>query len=147
MIQVDAIFFFLITFIYIAVLDFIRWLVAICSDALIVIDAQNDFVLPESTLCVAGAMAAVPMVRDTGCPLASVFIFMSVVHTSLQSSVLACARKVDVAVNAARRSGVPVLWVCREHHASGVRRYRELVSLVFPLEDGTSCHRVANASC
>ena len=57
--------------------------------ALLCIDMQNDFCLPEATLCVKGAMGCLPHVIE--------------------------------AVDAARRNGVPVVWVVREHHYLGER--------------------------
>lgn len=55
--------------------------------ALLCIDMQNDFVLPDAVLCVKGGIACVPHVMK--------------------------------AVETARVYGVPVIWVIREHHASG----------------------------
>jgi nicotinamidase-related amidase len=63
--------------------------------ALLVIDMQNDFLLPDAPLCVANGMKCLPYVQQ--------------------------------AVAAARRLGILVVWVIREHEPSGidVERYRE----------------------
>ncbi len=56
--------------------------------ALLVVDMQNDFCLPDAPLCVKGAMNCLP--------------------------------KVIQAVETARKSGSPVIWVVREHLPSGM---------------------------
>ncbi|PNH12863.1 Peroxyureidoacrylate/ureidoacrylate amidohydrolase RutB, partial [Tetrabaena socialis] len=58
------------------------------TTCLIVVDMQNDFCLPTSPLCVAGAMG--------------------------------CLAACKLAVEAARAKHLPVIWVIREHHTSGV---------------------------
>ena len=62
--------------------------------ALVVVDMQNDFLLPSSPVCVAGGLACVPQVIR--------------------------------AVEIARTSSIPVIWVVRGHHPQGGAR--ELVS-------------------
>eukprot|EP00897_Mesotaenium_endlicherianum_P004647 jgi/Mesen1/420/ME000100S10656 len=56
--------------------------------AILVIDMQNDFLLPGSPTSVAGGLAVVPSVKQ--------------------------------AVEGARKKKIPVIWVKREHHASGM---------------------------
>lgn len=87
------------------------------SSCLLVIDMQNDFCDPASPLCVKGALGCLPHVKGQAAGMVGHPHMM--VHACTYMLVTCTFHIPAEAVAHARKRGVPVFWVVREHHPSG----------------------------